>query len=293
MLYVAFSKFLQVTDFPPTARHLLRFAEFLLRAYRSHKSVTNALASVHTFSLQCGLDTRAFGDYTLALWKRALPATVRHVPHQATAMPTALLDKLCTLSAALGRVGTVFAALLSLAFASLARLSSLVSETAVGYDSSRLPVLQDLLIQGEVVLLRLKWGKCHQDAASGYWVPMLEVKGAPSCPLSNARTLLSLLSRRGPNTPLFTLPGGHGHNWFTMRTAREYLTALLAVAGQGATRYTFHSLRRGACTLAFSRGAVLTELQQLGGWRSDAVAAYYPACQARLRAARCVAHRIN
>ena len=250
MLYVAFSKFLQVTDFPPTARHLLRFAEFLLRAYRSHKSVTNALASVHTFSLQCGLDTRAFGDYTLALWKRALPATVRHVPHQATAMPTALLDKLCTLSAALGRVGTVFAALLSLAFASLARLSSLVSETAVGYDSSRLPVLQDLMIQGEVVWLRLKWGKCHQDAASGYWVPMLEVKGAPSCPLSNARTLLSLLSRRGPNTP-----GGTRTQLVHNAHGERVLDGLAGSGGTGGDPLHFSLPTQGSLHPGFLQGS--------------------------------------
>ena len=124
--HVAFSLFFQERDFPATGGHLLRFAEFLMRSLRSHKSATNALSSLRTFHLQHGFSVEAFLDYRLALWKRALPATVRHVPTPARPMPVELLNTLCSLAAGLGERGAVFSALLALAFASLARLSSLV-----------------------------------------------------------------------------------------------------------------------------------------------------------------------
>ena len=69
LLYVAFSKFFQETDFPAAVGHLLRFAEFVLRSCRAHRSATNALASVRTFHLQCGFDVQAFADFRLVLWR--------------------------------------------------------------------------------------------------------------------------------------------------------------------------------------------------------------------------------
>ena len=47
----------------------------------------------------------------------------------------------------------------------------------------------------------------------------------------------------------------------------------------------FHPLRRGACHLAFGQGASVTDIQALGGWRSQAVACYLPLDAARARAA--------
>ena len=298
LLYAAFSLFLQEEGFPANPRHLLRFAEFLLRSFNAHKSVTNALASVRTFHLQCGLDVEAFEHFSVNLWKRALPATVRHVPSPAPAMPTQLLDQVCGLASSLGETGVVFAALVSLAFASLARLSSLVAQGDGDYDKSRLPVLDDLVIEGSTAWLRLKWGKCQQDAGSGYWVPMVAVPSAKSCPLRNAEALQGVLGRASPSTPLFSFPLGSGGRrgrlrHFSMRLARDYLSALLVSLGRGEEHFTFHSLRRGACTQAFAEGAVVSELQKLGGWRSDAIGAYFPASQARLRAAQCLAQRTN
>ena len=209
LLYVAFSHFFQEQDFPATAKHLLRFAEFLLRSYRSHKSATNALASLCTFHLRVGMEVQAFDHFSVKLWKRALPATVRHVPRPAPAMPVAVLDRLCRIALEPGGTGVVFAALLAMAFASLARLSSMVPESSGAYDSTRLPVGADLTVEGEVAWLRLKWGKCQQDTGDGYWVPMVAVHGAPSCPVRHAKALLSLKrGRRGEEGPLFTLHQG-------------------------------------------------------------------------------------
>ena len=290
-LYVAFSLFLQEQDFPASPRHLLRFAEFLLGSLRSHKSVTNALSSLRTFHLQHGFSVEAFSDYRLFLWKRALPATVRHVPSPARAMTREILDRLCSLARSLGHRGEVFSALLALAFASMARLSSLVPESSGEFDASRLPTLQDLRVSEAGVWLRLKWGKCHQDAGEGYWVPMLAVDGAPSCPALNARVLRAQPAEGSTDRGLFTFRGGRRRGGgvapgFTMRLARGYLRALLESLGFGAADFTFHSLRRGACTLAFQGGAALSDLRQLGGWRSNAVEAYFPAWQARERAAK-------
>ena len=93
-------------DFPASYDTLLAFAE----SFRAPKSVLNALASLKHFHL----------DADLALAQ----GVATHL--SAPTLTLELLAQLCHLSLRLGEGGVVFAALLSFAFAPMARLSSLL-----------------------------------------------------------------------------------------------------------------------------------------------------------------------
>ena len=75
-------------------------------------------------------------------------------------------------------------------------------------------------------------------------------------------------------------------NYFTAQTARELLNKILLMIRQHQEGYTFHSFRRGGCHRAYSRGAALSDIKSLGGWRSDAVEIYLPSNAAKIRVAK-------
>ena len=291
LLYIAFSIYFAFPDFPATVHTLLCFAEFLLRSFTAAKSVLNALASVRVLHVEGRFDTQAFKHVEFLNWKRALPFTFRTVPTQAPPLPLEVLVKFCELAASLGQKGKVFATLLSVTFFSLARISSLLPASLISFDATRLPCVGDVTFGDGVCYVLLKWAKNRQDAAQGFKVPLVRCQHAVACPVRNLGWLLQQLRHSPSGTPLFTFPnrvGGSGDcrgTGFTIRLAREWLACFNAVAGSPGRKFTFHSFRRGACTLAFDRGAHFADLQQLGGWSSQAVTHYFSADTARRRAA--------
>ena len=293
LLYVAFADHFGLRDFPATARTLTSFGEFLLRSFRAPKSAFNALASLRHFHLDFKLPTLAFEARQFMLWRRAVASTVRHVPRAAPPLAGGELRCICRVAGSLGPLGQLFAALASVLYFTMARLSSLLTGKEGGFDHTRLPTWGDLRCDSSGWALRIKWAKAHQAADQGYWVPLLPIQGAPECPVANLARLRAVTEGVSADTPLFALPtsqrggkGGRPCRALTMRVAREWLRVLLARAGLGNKGFTFHSFRRGACTQAFRNGAEVADIQQLGGWRSDAVRLYLPLEEARRRAAK-------
>ena len=293
LLFAAFADHYGFRDFPATASTLTCFGEFLLRSFQAPKSVFNALASVKHFHLDYALPTLAFESRRVALWKRAVSLTVRHVPAGAPPITREVLDKLCCLAARLGELGVVFAALASVLYFSMARLSSLLPQAGGGnFDRSRLPMWDDVRQAEHGWDLQIKWAKAHQVAGQAFWVPLRSLPGSPACPVMNLTRLRQWLPEGSGSRPLFALPAGGAEangrrvQVLSMQVAREWLRLLLARLGLGQKGYTFHSFRRGACSAAFCAGADVADIQQLGGWRSSAVQRYLPLGEARKRAAR-------
>ena len=265
------------------------FAEFLLRSYAASKSVSNALSSLRTFHLIHGHHTLGFDTFEFALWKRALPITRRTAPSPAPPLPLPLLRLLCTKARTDGPRGHAFATLLATAFYSLARLSSLVPRAPGSTHLSRVPLLGDVTFQHNQASLLLKWGKSAQHPEQAFKVPLLPTPDPTACPVSLLQGQTLSLRQHGPQAPLFAFRVGNTLLSFTLGSARQYLAQLLRDLGMGDRGYTFHSLRRGGCTLAFTAGASRSDLQLLGGWRSDAIDSYLPHFQARQRAAHLLA----
>ena len=294
LLYVAFAQAFGFRDFPATCNGLLVFAEFMLDSVKAPKSVLNALASIKHYHLDHDFSVVAFDTRRLRLWRRALPHTVRHVPRQAPPINWALLCQLCQLSLQLGDGGVVFAALMAFLFASMARLSSLLPQSHLQFDTTRMPTFADVVEREGQWHLRIKWAKAHQDAEMGFWVPLLPRGGLPACPVARWEDLRRVRGRGAEGGPLFWVAGGSGmgrerEQPLTMSVARGWLKILLTRLGRGNEGFSFHSFRRGACTSAFQGGASEGDLRALGGWHSEAVRCYLPVGESRRRAARALA----
>ena len=290
LLFVAFALHFGLQDFPADTSTLLSFGEFLLRTYRAPGSVTNALSAVRGFHLFRGFSTSGCDDVRLALFKRALPLTVRHTPAPAPPVSLGLLERLCTRAMECGSMGAVFAAFISVLFFSVTRASSLVPLTSDRFDTTRWPTWGDVREREGGLLLRIKWGKCRQSTEEGFWVPLSRLRDSQACPVQNLDRLRARWGSVDSGVPLFAWPrvGGssaRGGGSLTLRLARQWLGLFLRGLGEGGRGLSLHSFRRGAATLAFTNGAELDDVRQLGGWKSDAVTRYIPALEARKRAA--------
>ena len=292
MLYTAFCSHFNLQDFPASPGSLVLFGEFLLRGYRAPKSITNALASVKGFHLNRDLDAGAFESRQLTLFRRSITHTVRHVPTRAPPLPLEALEKLCRYARRQGPRGLAFASLLSVSFFAMTRLSSLAPPNTAAYDFTRYPSFADLGVTDEGVFISIKWAKCRQAAGQAYSVPLPTLGSSPACPVSLLTELAAGVRGVPARTPLFSFatrgPRSSPHH-LTASRARSWLAALLPQLGLGDQGYTFHSLRRGACTRAYQGGASLPDLQFLGDWRGSSVGLYVPATAARARAAACLA----
>ena len=207
LLFLAFTIHFKFPDVPAVAPTLLCFGEFLLRGFTAFKSVLNALASVRHFHVVHNYSTAGFDAPSVALWRRALPLTVRATPGGAPPFPLPLLQRICRLACSLGGgEGRVFAALLSITFYSLARISSLLPASGRTFDPTRLPTVADVRSEGTSFLLLLKWAKNRQHTEQGFWVPLLPCSGSPACPVTRLRDLLSLLQVSPPPPPFSPSP---------------------------------------------------------------------------------------
>ena len=293
LLFLAFADYFGFEGVPADTETLVCFAEFLFRSYTALKSVTNALASVKRLHLDLGMDIKSFGSNELQLWLRAAELTCRHVPVGAAPLPVYVLEVTCRRALELGERGVIFSALMAVMFYSMTRISSLVPGARQGFDSTRLPTIADVeLLHDGTAVLRVKWAKNAQRAEAGFRVPLLPVAGSPACPVENLSRLLRLGGQKGGHAPLFGFRAGRAgrvgtYHGFTIPLARSWFDMLLAAGGYSAGKggFSLHSLRKGACSLAFKNGAAEADLQALGGWHSAAVRTYYSRMDARKRAA--------
>ena len=283
-LFLSFAVFFAVPALPATLSTLLLFIEFLTLSFTSHKAVANALSSIKFHHERLGLDLQPFQHIQFRLALRSLPFTMRTQPAPAPPFPPRLLAPLLRQAGSLGIWAGPFRALVLMAFFTFARLSSLVPSRAVPFDGTRFPALEDLRVREGGATLRIKYSKTRQAAQGGFLVPLAPSAELP-CPVAEAVALLTQARRFGwgPQAPLFSGRGAGGGRplSLTQRQARAFLRICLGGLGLSQAAYSFHSFRRGGCTLAFERGAAEPDLALHGDWRSSAIRAYYPALAAR------------
>ena len=133
--------------------------------------------------------------------------------------------------------GEVVSALLAVCFFTMARLSSLVPESAAAFDPTRQPILADLQPEREGFRINLKWSKTRQVAAEANWTPLLPVLGSAACSTDAARFLRGRGRGLPRSSPLFSLPGSRSQGTsalvsLTIPQARKWLGRLLWALGE-------------------------------------------------------------
>ena len=269
LLFLAFTLHFGLQAFPAAAKTLLCFGEFLLRTYRAPGSVKNVLASARGFHLLRGFSTLGCDDTRLALFKRALPLTVRHTPAPAPPVTLALLERLCEKALQCGKLGLVFATFLSVLFFSVARASSLLPGTGARLDKTRCPTWGDVRAGWEGLLLQLKWGKNRQSLAEAFWIPLGALRGSRACPVSNLERLRGLWGRGNSSLPLFAWPGAGGRTGDTCfahsAPGSTVAQALLGSAGPGGQGLYFTFFQERGGNFGFQQRSNVGGCETVGG----------------------------
>ena len=286
--------FYDLLPFPASVDTLLCFIEFLTLSYRAPKAVSNVVASIRFHHERLGHGDGQFSHIRVRLALRSLAFTMRNHVSPAPPLPFRLLAPLVGAARILGDWDLPFGTLAVFAFFTFARLSSLVPPRTGVFDPSRWPTLGDLRVTEGMATLVIRYSKTRQTADGGFVVPLRASQAQP-CPVALAAALLVRARSLGlpPSAPLFSSRGAgrRAPISLTQGQARRFLKLTLRAAGVAPDAFSFHSFRRGGCSLAFERGAAEPDLALQGDWRSAAVRSYYPARLARDRVALALADR--
>ena len=253
------------------------------------------MASLKFHHERLGFTVSSFQHIQMRLALRSLKFTMRTHVSPAPPFPPSLLGPLAAAAGILEGWAFAFRTLVVFAFFTFARLSSLVPAVAAKFDCSRWPTVADLRVKRSVAFLRFSYSKTRQAADGGFEVPMRAARQLP-CPLQLAKLVLDRARRLGlrASAPLFSGTGATGEVGVSLpqAQARWFLKRCLVSMGLPGGAFSFHSFRRGGCSLAFQQGAVEADLALQGDWRSEAIKAYYPADVARLRVADALAREL-
>ncbi len=118
--------------------------------------------------------------------------------------------------------------------------------------------------------VRIKWTKTNQKAMQALVIPIPKLKDRQLDPVKSYRKMVAKIPA-APNAPLFSLPNGDP---MTVKQFRKVLKGKLQDVGYSTSNFSAHSLRRGACSLAFLQGASVIDIKKQGTWTSNCVEQY-------------------
>jgi len=177
------------------------------------------------------------------------------------------------------RIGVRNLALLLVGFFALLRVSELVQVK-----------WSDVYWSGEGVLVRVRRAK---GADKAEWWPLVVREEVEVCPVRCLRVWWRLCGR--PKGNGFVFPGRGKGRHLSEGQVRKVVKGELEKVGVRGDRFSSHSLRRGGAQLLDMRQAPLSELQGMGGWRSEKSPYEYLGTRigAKFRAAKRMAGRYN
>ena len=117
----------------------------------------------------------------------------------------------------------------------------------------------------------VKWAKNMQQRANCHVLQIPILNNKVVCPVTN----LYRYFKQFPNTssaPMFT--NSHSHAPIIQSNIRQALAQVSKILNIPPGYITFHCFRRSGATFAFNNNVHLQNIQQHGGWKSDAVWSY-------------------
>ncbi|XP_035659582.1 uncharacterized protein LOC118404542 isoform X1 [Branchiostoma floridae] len=269
--YLLFCTFYDIVPFPAKVDTLETYAEFLSRSFRAPASIANYVSGIKTFHILFGLDTAAFSSMDLALLLRGLKKQMRHTPRQKLPFtPDVLLRIHEHLDTSDSFQATMWTVIL-LSFFTFQRKSNFVSKH--GFDPTKQFTIHDFVVYKGILLIRIRWSKTLQCAERVLYVPVMEIKNSPLCPVSAFCNMVRL-NRNKNTSAAFVRPHRGRFVPLNQNIFDKAFKQILGRAGLSPARYSLHSGRRGGATFAFRAGVPIDLIRLQGDWRSDAYLLY-------------------
>ena len=184
----------------------------------------------------------------------------------------AMLQQLVDLTL-VGSYASTLVPLYLLAFWGFFRLASLVPSSIGAFDSSRFPLVQDLVWATPGLYFILKCSKTMQASGQYKVVQIPKLPGSPLCPVVALQKLIKNMNLK-QHDPLFMIIHNSDFQLLTTFKVRKQLALAITQMNLDPRDYGFHMFRRSGASLAHSLQVPLPNIKQHGQWKSEAIYTY-------------------
>ena len=269
-LYISFTTYYNVPDFPVFLGVILRFIALLGRGPYAFNSACNVISSLRWFAnLLDPPSVKIFDSVLVSSTIKGLKAQLsRPVRQKLPFSADHLLKFYVILDLSDSKQLACWCAML-LAFFGCFRLSNLVPPSKGKFDPAKHLKRDDIRFEKNFVLIYYKWSKTNQHASKVSWIPIHSVSDKRFNVRSHLKKLFNIV-KVSDDAPLFSFVKGC-HSKFSLI---RLLDKCVYEAGLPLGDYSWHSFRRGAAVFAFELGLADSAVQLLGDWSSPAFKHY-------------------
>lgn len=245
------------------------YIEHLARTQKTAAAVASTISSLRALLVRLSIPITEVNNYFVQALQRSISINKRTVTFQ---RPPISPDHIKRIFAAIGNLkyANHFRSAVLLMFVTAMRQSNLFPRTQRAFDKARMLTRNDVNITSTAVVIRNKWSKSQQTAASLRYQSIPSAKNPHLCLRRSLLTQLAACKHKSSNTPLFHFADGSP---ITLQYMLKLWTYALRRAGLSSL-YTLHSLRRGGATFLQDSGVPMPELASHGGWKSAAILRY-------------------
>ena len=269
--FLAFSTYLGVTDLI-NVKLILAFLEFLAHNAISYPVILNYVSSLRVQFKNFDLPVHVLYHQKIKLFLRSLSINLPYAPKHKGVFDIKTLKAIISL-VSVTKYPIIFKAIFLLAFYGFFRISNLLPTRPNSFDKTRHFTMGDIIWGAPGAHVVVKWIKSMQSRNQHTVVQIPAIHKSSICPVAALKSCMSKVPFH-VNAPLFAIHSKSGYIPITQSQARTTLAKILSSLGMDPKVYGFHTFRRSGATLAFNAHVPLQNIQQHGGWKSQAVWSY-------------------
>ena len=271
--YKEFCNFSNIKPYPCTEFKLCKYATYLTDLLKTVESIKRYCSTICDENEMLGHKPLRKGiKYFRTI--RGIKRQLRHRVKKAAPMTHELLEKIeAVVNMNSDKEVVIWTSMLT-GYNLVLRKSNLVPLKRV-HDAVHNISRSDVRYSEGVMVFVIDWSKTNQFGEELQTSPLVADKHSPICAVR--WRLLHMMER---------IPAGPEHNLFSFYNKQDQLVPItyrdlmthmrkwLELVGTDASRYSSHSLRRGATTHCHKKSISSQTIQEMGAWRSDCYKSY-------------------
>ena len=240
--FYAFCRIYAIFIWPVTAHILCLFVQFLSFNLKSPDSIRNYLSGVRTLHLLTNHKCPDLNDFEIKITMKGLRRRMKHTVTQAAPITPLILAQIHPLLNFRKKVDIVFWAVLLLGFFMMVRASNLVPRSVKKWSPIKQLSRSSIAFNKQGMVVKVLWSKTIQFRQKVLEIPVYAIPNLILCPIKAVRRVLHASKVKG-NGPLLAVTDKHV---FTYGMLQKKLKQAVQAIGLKKSRYSSHSLRRGA-----------------------------------------------
>ena len=246
------------------------FIEYLDRHYKCPASTRNIVAHMRQFLTLAGASTEEVYHPRVKRALDALDRTSTYIPQPRLPVPLKIFKEAILAIPDTMEGSLIRAAVLTL-FHGAMRRTELCPPSVSTFDPRIHLTRADVTLHKDGVTIKIRHAKNAQRYDQSQTRQLAKSPEAMLCPWAALAAAVVLVPTHHPKEPMLMFPD---RNPVTAPYVAEHWGKALLKIKAPTGFHRLHSLRKAAADTAFQKGATIEQVQNFGGWRSDAVWAY-------------------